>query len=175
MNPRPAARALLLALLITTSGVGASTLDQTFMNDFESNAMYFWSVDPSNMSLDGFAAGANMGGWKAELSTPAQMILRGPTVAAAAGRFNLLMNYKNTPFRLEWAEVFFDNVSHVVRGYGTLTFTGSGWSNANVATHVIDIPLHPTVAATPVPPSLVFMLSALSLITCKVLRKRATV
>lgn len=89
---------LLTALLLTTGSAGAATLEQTFMNDFETNAIYLWSLDASNMSLDGFSASADMGGWQADSISPAHMVLSGPTVAAGAGRFNLLMNYKSTPF-----------------------------------------------------------------------------
>ena len=173
MNNCVTNRVLLLALLLTTGSVGAATLDQTFMNDFQDNAMYFWSGDPSNMTLDGFSAGANMNGWKVDVSTPARMVLSGPTVAASAGRFNLLMNFKSTPFQLEWAEVFFNNITNVVLGFGTLSFNGGGWSNANVATHLIDIPLHPAVAAMPVPSSILLLMSALGLGTLTRVRQRA--
>lgn len=175
MKLRISFTALFLTLMLTTASAGAATLSQTFMNDFESNALYLWSVDASNMSLDGFSLGANMDAWKAEVSTPDHLLLRGPTIAAAAGRFNLLMNYKSTPFRLEWAEVFFDNVSNVVRGYGTLSFDGNGWSNTGVASHVIDIPLHPNIAATPLPTSWLMMFSALLLVTVPRMRKHVMV
>ena len=125
------------------------------------------------MTLAGFSYGASMSGWKGDLQNPAKLVLSGPTVGAAAGSFNLLMNYKHTPFKLEWAEVFFDNISNVVRGYGTLSFNGSGWSNANIATHVIDIPLHPVAAALPISSSLVLMFSALALLPLQHLRRRA--
>ena len=173
MRNRIVCRALLITLLLTTGSAGAAILEQTFMNDFETNAIYLWSLDTSNMSLDGFSASADMGGWKAGISSPAHMVLSGPTVAAAAGRFNLLMSYKTTPFRLEWAEVLFDRVGTVVKGYGTLSFNGNGWSNSNVATHLIDIPLHPRVAATPLPSSVLMMFPALALVTVKGLRKRS--
>ena len=172
MNNRFVSRALLITLLLTTGSAAAAKLEQTFMNDFETNAIYLWSLDTSNMSLDGFSAGADMGGWQAAISAPAHMVLSGPTVAAGAGRFNLLMNYKTIPFRIEWAEVLFDHVGSVVKGYGTLSFNGNGWSNSNVASHLIDIPLHPRVAATPLPSSLLMLFSALALITAKGLRKR---
>ena len=171
MRYRIVFRALLITLLLTTSSAGAATLKQTFMNDFETNAVYLWSLDTSNMSLDGFSASADMGGWKADISSPARMVLGGATVAAGAGRFNLLMNYKTTPLRLEWAEVLFDHVGRMVKGYGALGFS-NGWSNSNVATHLIDIPLHPRAAAMPLPSSVLMMLSALALITVKGLRKR---
>ncbi len=161
-----------LTLLLSATGAGAATLNQTFMNDFESNALYLWSLDASNMSLERFTAGANMAGWKMDESSPAHMVLSGPTVAAAAGRFNLLMNYKAAPFRLEWAEVFFEKGINVVRGFGTLTFNGNGWSNANVGTHVIDIPLHPSVAATPLPGSALMMMSALAFGMWRAMRTR---
>lgn len=172
MRYRIVFRALLITLLLTTSSAGAATLKQTFMNDFETNAVYLWSLDTSNMSLDGFSASADLGGWKADISSPARMVLSGATVAAGAGHFNLLMNYKTTPLRLEWAEVLFDRVGTVVKGYGALGFNGNGWSNSNVATHLIDIPLHPRAAAMPLPSSVLMMLSALALITVKGLRKR---
>ncbi len=172
MKTRIVSRALLLILLLTTGSVGAATLNQTFMNDFETNAIYLWSVDASNMTLDGYSVGADMGAWKADISSPARMVLSGPTIAGGAGRFNLLMNYKTTPFQLEWAEVLFDHLGTVVKGYGTLSFNGGGWSNSNVATHLIDIPLHPNVAATPLPSSLIMMFSALTLVTMKGMRKR---
>jgi hypothetical protein len=124
------------------------------------------------MSLDGFSAGANMSGWKVDLSTPARMVISGPTITPGAGRFNLLMNYKTAPFQLEWAEVFFNNITNVVLGAGTLSFNGGGWSNANVATHLVDIPLHPAAAAMPVPSSILLMLSALALGTLTSMRKR---
>jgi hypothetical protein len=154
---------LALTLLLSVAGAGAATLNQTFMNDFESNTLYLWSLDASDMSLKNFTAGANMAGWKMDESSPAHMVLSGPTVAAGAGRFKLLMNYKAAPFRLEWAEVFFEKGINVVRGFGTLTFNGNGWSNANVGTHVIDIPLQPRVAATPLPGSALLLMSALAL------------
>ncbi len=173
MNVRVTSLALLIFVLLATGNAGAATLDQTFTNDFETNGIYLWSVDPSNMTLAGFSFGANMSGWKADSQSPAKLVLSGPTLGAAAGRFNLLMNYQNTPFKLEWAEVFFDNMSNAVRGYGTLTFNGSGWSNGNVATHLMDIPLHPVAAATPIPPSLLLMVSALALVPLQRLRRRA--
>ena len=164
--------ALLITMLLALGHAQAATLNQTFMNDFETNAVYLWSVDAANMHFDGFSLGSNMEAWQAEVSTPDKLVLRGPSVTAGAGRFNLLMNYQSTPFRLEWAEVFFDKVSNVVRGYGTLTFDGNGWSNTSVASHVIDIPLHPAVAAMPLPASWLMMASALALVG---LRKRAMV
>ena len=172
MRNRFAYLALLLTLLLTAGSAAAAILEQTFMNDFETNAIHLWSLDSSNMRLDGFSASADMRGWKADVSSPAHMVLSGPPVAAGAGRFNLLMNYKAAPFRLEWAEVLFNSVGTVVKGYGTLSFNGNGWSNSNAATHLIDMPLHPRAAAMPLPSSLLMMLSALALITVKGLRKR---
>ena len=173
MNMRVTSLALLIFWLLATGNGSAATLNQTFTNDFETNAVYLWSVDPSNMTLAGLSFGASMSGWQADRQNPAKLVLRGPTVGAAAGSFNLLMSYRHTPFKLEWAEVFFDNVNNVVRGYGTLSFNGSGWSNANIATHLIDIPLHPVAAALPIPSSLLLMFSALALMPLQRLRRRA--
>lgn len=172
MSARLSAAILVMTLVLGLGSASAATLNQSFMNDFESNAVYLWSLDSANMRFDGFSLGSNMEAWQAEVSTPEQLVLKGPTIAAGAGRFNLLMNYQSTPFRLEWAEVFFDKVSNVVRGYGTLTFDGNGWSNSNVASHVIDIPLHPTAAALPIPASYWLLASALALMS---LRKRVMV
>lgn len=158
MNTRMTTKALLITLLLSAGSAGAATLNQTFMNDFETNAIYLWSTDASNMSLDGISFGANMGAWQATTHTPAKLVLSGPTIGPVAGRFDLLMNYKNLPFQLEWAEVFFDNANNAIRGYGTLTFDGGGWSNANVSSHVIDIPLHPG-AVVPLPSSLLLLVS----------------
>lgn len=166
---------LLLTLLLAAASAGAATLNQLFMNDFESNGLYLWSVDAGNMSFESFTPGANMDAWKADVSAPDHLLLRGPTVAAGAGRFSLTMNYKATPFRLEWAEVMFDNVSTVVRGFGTLTFDGNGWSNAAVGNHVIDIPLHPQVAAMPLPAAWMLLFPALAFMALPGLRKRAMV
>lgn len=144
MNVRVTSLALLIFLLLATGNAGAATLDQTFTNDFETNGIYLWSVDPSNMTLAGFSFGANMSGRKADSQSPAKLVLSGPPLGAAA-----------------------------VRGYGTLPFNGSGWSNGNVATHLMDIPLHPVAAATPIPSSLLLMVSALTLVPLQRLRRCA--
>ena len=172
MNIRVTSLALLMVCLLVGGKTSAATLNQAFTNDFQTNAVYLWSPDPLNMTLDGLSFGANMTAWKADLHTPARLVLSGPTIGAASGSFNLLMNYKNTPFKLEWAEVFFDNITNVVLGYGTLTYNGGGWSNAGVATHLIDIPLHPNAAAMPIPSAVVLMLSALALIPLQRLSQR---
>ena len=109
------------------------------------------------------------------LNSPAKLAALNVTGSPTNGRFDLVMNYKTKPFKLEWATVFFDNVTNVVRGFGTLTFAANGWSNATASTHLVDIPVHPAAAAMPVPSSVVFMLSALGLLTLDGLRRRATV
>lgn len=172
MNMRCTSPALLILALLAGGNASAAVLQQAFTNDFQTNAVYLWSVDPSNMTFDGVSFGANMTAWEADIQTPAKRVLRGPTIGAAVGSFNLLMNYTSTPFKLEWAEVFFDNITNVVRGYGTLTYNGSGWSNADVATHLIDIPLHANAAATPIPSSVLLMLSALALVPLQRLARR---
>jgi hypothetical protein len=172
MSVRISPAALVLTLLLGVSSAHAALLNQTFQNDFDTNGIYLWSVDFPKMRLDGISFGSTMEAWEAQVNAPKQMVLRGPTLAAGAGRFNLLMNYKSTPFRLEWAEVFFDKGSTLMRGFGTLTFDGNAWSNASVASHVIDIPLHPAVAAMPLPASWLMMASALALVC---VRKRAMV
>ena len=172
MNIRVTFFALSIFTLLAGANVGAAVLKQTFSNDFQTNAVYLWSVDPSNMSLEGVAFGANMSGWQADVQTPAWLVLSGPTIDAAVGSFSLKMKYKSTPFQLEWAEVFFDTVNNVVRGYGTLTYNGSGWGNADVATRLRDIPLQATAAAMPVPSSVLLMLSALALVPLQRLGNR---
>ena len=173
MNRRFASLALLMLLTVGTAR--AATLDQTFMNDFETNTIYLWSLDSANMRFDGFSTGANMAAWNAQVSTADRLVLSGPTLAAGAGRFNLHMHYSSAPFRLEWAEVFFNKVENVVLGRGTLTFDGNGWSNSAFASHSIDMPLNPTVAALPLPGSAMMMLSALLLLTVPTLRQRLMV
>ncbi len=175
MNIRAASFALLILISLGGAKTSAAELNQAFTNDFQTNAVYLWSTDPLNMTFDGVSFGTNMPAWHAALHTPARLVLSGPTIGAAAGSFNLVMNYKNTPFKLEWAEVFFDNTINVVRGYGTLTYNGSGWSNADVATHLIDIPLHANSAATPIPSSVLLMLSALALVPLQRLGLRRAV
>ncbi|MBK8958035.1 MAG: hypothetical protein IPM80_06290 [Proteobacteria bacterium] len=172
MSMRIIPAVLSVSLLLCMSGARAAILNQTFQNDFQTNGIYLWSTDFPSMHFEGFALGTNMQAWQAQLDAPSQLVLRGPTVAAGAGRFDLRMNYKSAPFRLEWAEVFFDKAGTVVRGFGTLAFDGSGWSNSSFASHVIDIPLNPSAAAMPLPGSWLMLTSAVALLC---LRKRAMV
>ncbi len=174
MTMHSTTKTLLLCLLLATGSARAATLDQLFMNDFETNGIYLWSVDPANMTLSSAGFGSNMSGWSVQSNTGEKLVMSGPTLAAAAGRFNVLMNYLSKPFQMEWAEIYFNNAVRTVRGVGTLTYGDSGWSNVNSFSHMSEFSVPaPATIATPLPASVVMMLSALALVSFTQTRRRA--
>lgn len=165
---------MLLSLLLAAAPVRAATLDQLFANDFDATGIYLWSMDPANMTFTSASFGANMNGWTVQSNTGDKLVMSGPSVAPGAGRFNVLMSYLSRPFQMEWAEVYFNNAVTTVRGVGTLTYGLSGWSNVDAFTHMAEFTVPaPATIATPVPASIVTMLSALALVSFTQTRRRA--
>ncbi len=172
MRPLLRFAATLLALSLTATTAVAATLNQTFMNDFASNAMYFWSENPANMQFGAVSFGSNMSGWSVQSASAAALVIQGPVVAAAQGRFTMGFDYVTRPFSLQWAEVFFDSGINHILGAGTLSYSASGWAGTNVFTHAADVPHQfTTQASVPLPPSVVLLLSALAFLPLRQLRQ----
>ena len=152
----------LIAATLTVAGAGAATKNQMFQNDYDSNALYFWSDNPSNLQIALASFGAHMGDWTVDSSTGDALVLSGSTLGAGQGRFTLSFDYVARPFTLQWAEVFFDSgVNHLLDG-GTLSYGSSGWSGTSAFTRAGDIPNQfAAQASVPLPPSLVLLLSSL--------------
>lgn len=173
MKPTHLTRFVLIALSLATGSLSAATLNQTFMNDFEATSIYLWSDAPGNMSFVGAGFGADMSTWSVTSNTGAQLVLGGSTVAPGAGRFDLAMNYHTAPFTVQWAEVFFSGLVNVVRGSGTLTYQGAGWSNVDAFSHLADIPNRVIASsAVPLPSSVLLMLTSLLFVPLTKLRQR---
>lgn len=153
----------MLALSLAATSAQAATLNQTFMNEFDANALYFWADDATNLQFAGASFGANMTQWTVTANTGEALVLEGPTtVPAASGRFTLQLDYVTRPFSLQWAEVFFDSGVNRILAGGTLSYTSGGWVGSNVFTHAADVPYQFSAqAAVPLPQSVVLMLSAL--------------
>ncbi|HMM75234.1 MAG TPA: hypothetical protein PJ986_05980 [Gammaproteobacteria bacterium] len=167
--------ATLLALSLSAPMALAATLNQTFMNDFTSNALYLWSDVPAELQLGAVAFGSGMQGWSVQSASAAALVLTGPTVAAGQGRFTLRLDYLSRPFSLQWAEVFFDSGINRILGAGTLSYSASGWANANAFTHAADIPHQfAAPASVPLPPSAVLLSSALLFLPLRRLQRRRT-
>lgn len=164
MNIRPRHAIVLLALLLGALPLQAAKLNQTFVNDFETNSIHLWSVDAGNMNFLEANLGKGLDGWTVTTITPVKLVMSGPTVGAGQGRFKVLMSYLDKSFRMEWAEVYFNNAMPKVLGAGTLTYGKGGWSNDDSFSHMAEFQLsNVKSAATPLPSSAVMLLSALAL------------
>ena len=166
--------ASLFGLALTAGPVGASTLDQTFSNDFDTSSIYFWADDPSNLAFDGVRFAQHMGDWSVQANSGDALVIAGPTVAAGQGRFSLRFDYDTRPFSLQWAEVFFNGGLNVIQGAGTLRYNGSNWTASNLFTHGADIPNQFASSSTvPLPSPVVLLLSSLLFVPLRGLRRRA--
>jgi len=175
MKPLIRFAAALLALSLSATTAVAATLNQTFMNDFAANALYFWSDDASNMQLGAVSFGSNMSGWSVQSASAAALVIQGPVVAAAQGRFTMAFDYVSRPFSVQWAEVFFDSGINHILGAGTLSYSTGGWAGSNAFTHAADVPHQfASQASVPLPPSAVLLLSALAFLPLRQLRRLQT-
>ncbi|MGE3772360.1 MAG: hypothetical protein AB7I32_05505 [Gammaproteobacteria bacterium] len=173
MKPLVRLAATLLTLSLSATTAVAATLDQTFMNDFTSNALYLWSDEPAKLQLGAVSFGSNMQAWSVQSASAAALVLGGPAVAAGQGRFSIRFDYVSRPFSLQWAEVFFDGGLNHILGAGTLSYSTSGWAGTNVFTHAADIPQQFTAqTSVPLPPSAVLLSSALVLLPLRRLHGR---
>lgn len=153
----------LLACTLVGANAQAASLNQSFSNDFDTNAIYLWSDDPSNMQFEQVRFSAAMAGWNLDVDSASALVLSGPAAAAGAGRFTVKMDYQVKPFSMQWAEVFFDSGINRILGGGTLTYRNGGWSGSDVFTRAGDIPHQFSAqSAVPLPPSIVLLLSALA-------------
>jgi len=159
----------LLALSLTATTAFASTLNQTFMNDYSANALYFWSDDSANLQFGAVRFDTGMSAWSVQSSSGSTLVLSGDVVAAGKGRFTLQLDYGKQPFSMQWAEVFFDSGISQILGAGTLSYSKSGWVGTSVFTHGADIPYQFTAqTAVPLPSSVVLLLSS---VLCLPLRR----
>lgn len=143
------ARTILFACLSLPLGAasGAAVVKE-IQNEFTSNAMYLWSDDPGNTTIDSVFLGRSMTGWVVETQTSAMLVLRGPVLEPGAGRFLLQLVYDAEPVSLQWAEVFFESGVASLRGAGSLRFEDRTWTAADLFTRGNEIP---GLVATPVP------------------------
>jgi hypothetical protein len=157
---------------LTLANAGAATLNQTFMNDYATNALYFWADDAANLQFAQVSFGTGMTAWSVQQNGGDALVLAGPTVDARAGRFTVRFDYTTRPFSFQWAEVFFDSGLNRILGGGTLTYTTGGWVSSDVFTRAAAVP-HPFAAqaSVPLPQPALLLVSALLLLPLRQLRR----
>ncbi len=164
----------LLGTALTADPASAAFMNQSFLNEFDTTSIHFWSDDATKLAFDRVSFGQNMGAWSVESNTGDTLVLAGPVVAATRGRFSLRLDHDRQPFSMQWAEVFFDGAFNVIRGSGTLHYSGSAWTGSDLFTHALDIPNQfSSSAVVPLPSSVVLLLSSLLFVPLRGLRRRA--
>lgn len=165
----------LIAAALTLANAGAATLNQTFMNDHATNALYFWADDATNLQFERVRFGTGMTAWSVQSNSGDALVLTGPTVDARAGRFTLRLDYTTRPFSFQWAEVFFDSGLNRILGAGTLTYTTGGWVGSDVFTRAAAVPHQfAAQASVPLPQSVLLLLSGLLVLPLRHLRSART-
>lgn len=116
---------IFLALLFANISLAtAATFSQQFQNDFASDRIWLWAVEPTttitNVSFDS----APVSSWLVPVDTGKTLYLEsntGTPVAPTAGLFTVDFNYTTPTLSFEWAELFWDGASNTVLGSGTAT------------------------------------------------------
>ncbi len=158
----------LLGTALTADPASAAFMNQSFLNEFDTTSIHFWSDDATKLAFDRVSFGQNMGAWSVESNTGDTLVL------ATRGRFSLRLDHDRQPFSMQWAEVFFDGAFNVIRGSGTLHYSGSAWTGSDLFTHALDIPNQfSSSAVVPLPSSVVLLLSSLLFVPLRGLRRRA--
>ncbi len=163
-----------LAALVLLSPLAAkgATVNGTYMNGTIITQLFLWSanapldvtftiVDPSDPSSDIPA------GWNVVLPMPNDRLVVQGSGLTAGGDFDITFDYPGSTFRFEFAEVLYDSVNDIVTIQGTgkvhyngKKFTGTPYTLS--AAQITDINNHmATVAAVPIPSSVVLMMSAI--------------
>jgi len=148
--------AVLIPLAAAFGNASAATFSQQLLNDFSSNRIWLWAVEPTtvftNVSFDNAAVSSRL----VPVDTGDALCLESDTglpVAAGAGRFAVDFDYTTPTFSFEWAELFWDGTTNNLLGSGTATYNGSGWSGGPAFTHA------PALSAVPIPASGVLLAS----------------
>lgn len=148
MKTYKTATILLILALGPTANAAAASLSQQFRNDFDTNRIWLWAMEPTteftNFTLDN----APVSSWLVPIDTGSELMFEsndGSTVAPSAGRFTVDFDYTTPTFSFEWAEIFWDGATNTLLGSGTAIWNGSSWSGNGNFTHLSDL------APSPVP------------------------
>ena len=129
----------------------ASTLQQTFTNDYASNAIYLFADNPVNLSFTSATFSGGASGWSLTVNTGDELAMSGTVLTPGSGLFNVTFNYTSLPFSFQWAEVLTGTTTNTVLGSGTLNWNGSGWSTNSAFTHLSAInPASPVPVPAPI-------------------------
>lgn len=148
--------AVLILLATAFSNASAASFSQQFLNDFSSNRIWLWAVEPTteftNVSFDNAA----VSDWVVPVDTGSTLYLESSTetpLLPGAGRFTIDFDYTTPTFSFEWAEIYWDGATNNLLGSGTATYNGSGWSGGPAFTHAAAL------SAVPIPASSVLLAS----------------
>lgn len=142
---------------------GAATLNQSFHNDFASNAIYLFSDNAANLNFSNVTLGGAASGWSIDTLNGQELSMSGATLSPGTGNFTVTLSYQSLPFSFQWAEVLAGGATNVVLGSGTLNWNGSSWSANNAFTHLGA--LNPA-APVPIPAPIWLLGSALVGLIC---------
>ena len=159
---------VVVAALLAGLDVEASTIQQSFTNDFDTNEIFFFADAPANLSFGGVSFAGATSAWTVTKNTGSTLVMGGPRAAPAKGLFTVALNYVTQPISFQWAEVYFSGTQRTLLGAGTLAWNG-GWSATGTFTHLGEVTASGVV---PLPPSVFMLLSALGFMP--LLRRRAS-
>jgi hypothetical protein len=156
---KKAALIIFLALMFANiSSVTAATFSQQFQNDFATNRIWLWAVEPTTTFTNVTFDSAPVSSWLVPVDTGDALYLEsntGTLVAPTTGRFTVTFDYTTPTFSFEWAELFWNGTSNTVLGSGTATWNGSAWGGSTAFTQ--------GAAVVPVPASGVLLASGVVL------------
>ncbi len=153
---------LLILLIGLGADVTAATHSQPFRNDYDTNRIWLWAVEPTTQFTNLTFDNAPVSNWLATVNSGDRLFFEsddGSTIAPSAGLFTVDFGYTTPTFSIEWAEIFWDGATNGLLGSGTLTWNGSGWSGSSVFTHAGEL----ATAPVPLPASFTFLISGVLL------------
>ena len=105
MKIRRFAALLAVVLAFASYEANATTAQQTFTNDYASNAIYLFADNPANLSFTNATFSGGASGWSLTVNTGDELAMSGPVLTPGNGLFNVTFSYTSLPFSFQWAEV----------------------------------------------------------------------
>ena len=93
MKIRRFAALLAVVLAFASYEANATTAQQTFTNDYASNAIYLFADNPVNLSFTSATFSGGASGWSLTVNTGDELAMSGTVLTPGSGLFNVTFNY----------------------------------------------------------------------------------